>query len=207
MPYFCLMTAFRFCIPYSSSATISCVAPFCGPKTAAAPSGPQKGVSTSHATMNSESAIDCGTMDVSIPDISFIDLPHRPCILFPSLSVKMNPRASSIPVPPSFVALPPIPIMNLLQPLPAASKIISPVPNVDDRRGLRSRVVSSVRPDAWAISIMAVCLPPIVAIPYSAVIFLPRGSDAVTVTVCPSKCLVKVLKVPSPPSAMSRHVT
>ena len=173
MPHSLMIILLRFSMPSSRKAMLSGVAPFCGPKTAAAPSGPQNGVSTSHAIVNSASLCIDGA---SILPILPILPPHKPAICLPSVSKKRNPSASSIPAPASLVALPPMPIKNLLHPFSSASRIISPVPYVDVFSGFRSSGARRGNPDALDISMTAVFLPSISAIPYSASMIRPRGS-------------------------------
>ena len=48
--------------------------------------------------------------------------------LIPYLSVNFTPKAWAIPIPPSTVALPPIPIITVDTPLSSAAFINSPVP-------------------------------------------------------------------------------
>ncbi len=139
----------------SSCCTISGVAPFCGPYTADAPLGPVSGLSTSHATTNSHSRSSIG-----IPERSTEASPASAAppgrSSFPSASTNFAPSACAIPAPPSLVALPPIPMMNLRQPLARAAAISSPVPRVVVMRGSRRSRGTRGSPDAEAISITAV---------------------------------------------------
>ena len=80
--------------------TCSGEAPFCGAKMQAAPRSPYSGLSTSQATVTL----------------------HR------DARRRQSPRASIMPLPPSQVALPPIPITISVQPRLTASAIISPTP-------------------------------------------------------------------------------
>ncbi len=118
----------------------------------------------------------------------------------PSSSVSLRPSACSIPAPQSFEELPPSPMIKSRQPLSRASVIICPTPYVVVYIGLREDGSISVRPQADAISIMAV----VPLIPYEAFTFTD-GRGPVTSTVCkvPFTALVITAEVPSPPSATS----
>ena len=74
----------------------------------------------------------------------------------PFLSNKRKPNACSIPAPPSFVALPPIPKMICCTPRSRACLISSPVPKLVVWQGLRLSIGTRCNPDAAAISIIAV---------------------------------------------------
>ena len=66
------------------------------------------------------------------------------------LSKKSKPKARAIPNPPSFVALPPSPIMISRAPRLAASSNISPTPKVFARRTSRSVFFSRRNPGRFA---------------------------------------------------------
>jgi ATP-binding cassette subfamily B multidrug efflux pump len=70
--------------------------------------------------------------------------------------LKDAPSAINAPAPPSLVAEPPIPIIIFLQPLSKASFINCPVPYVVVNNGFLSSAFKSGKPDACAISIIAV---------------------------------------------------
>ena len=130
------------------------------------------------------------------------DSPVPGCAL-PAVSRKRKPRAESIPVPPSLVALPPSPNMMRLHPCFSASATSSPVPKVVVSSGLRSSSRSRVSPEAAATSMMAV--PPSADIPYPARSGRISGSWASHSTVEPPSASSSAFIVPSPPSATSRH--
>ena len=122
-----LITSARWSIFLSSSSTRSASAPFCGANTAAAPLGPQKGLSISHMIVSS-ALLRAGVMlDRSILAIRS-KVPPTGIKAFPSKSRNLTPRAAAAPVPPSFVALPPSPTIILLQPASAACFISCPAP-------------------------------------------------------------------------------
>ena len=106
-------------------------------------------------------------------------------------------------MPPSVVALPPIPIMKFRQPLCTASNIISPTPNevAFHGSGLPS---TSVIPDASAISITAVSSS---STPYVACTFCPIGPVTSTCSYVPFMPSTKAVTVPSPPSASGLTTT
>ena len=106
-------------------------------------------------------------------------------------------------MPPSVVALPPIPIMKFRQPLLAASRIISPTPVDEAFHGSRAPS-TSVIPDASAISITAVLSS---SIPYTARTFCPIGPVTSTCSYVPFMPSTKAVTVPSPPSASGLTTT
>ena len=83
IPYFCSITLANDAIPLSSDSTISGDAPFCGANTYAAPIGPQKGVSTSHAIVNVDSRTSVGTCESSICAMSPSIPPQQRSISLP----------------------------------------------------------------------------------------------------------------------------
>ena len=109
------------------------------------------------------------------------------------------PSACSIPVPASFVALPPIPIIIFLQLLFKACLINSPVPYDVVFHGFLSLSFSSSIPDADAISITAVSPSP--STPKCAVISRISGSWTFLWKIFPFVAVTSVTTVPSPPSA------
>ena len=146
---------FRFA---SSFVTMAGVAPFCGPKTCAAPFLPQSGFSTSLATVTLVLFTFGSIPLISILAILF-NIPPVPnsCISRPFLSRNLTPSACAMPAPPSIVADPPKPRMMWFAPLLIASIINWPVPYVVVFMGFLSFVPStSGRPEASAISITAV---------------------------------------------------
>ena len=106
---------------------ISSSAPFWGPKTALHPFSPHKGLVTSQAIRNSHS-FSSGITSSVVSSKSFSNPPAPKGICRPFSSRNPKPRAWSIPTPPSFVALPPIPIKKRRQPFPIPSFINSPTP-------------------------------------------------------------------------------
>ena len=58
----------------------------------------------------------------------FFKVPPAGIKLFSSLSKNLTPKAAAAPQPPSFVALPPKPIIIFVQPFLRASAISSPTP-------------------------------------------------------------------------------
>ena len=82
------------------------------------------------------------------------------------------------PIPPSFVALPPIPMYMFTAPFFSASAINCPVPFDVVFKGFLSFDGTKVRPEASAISITATSF----FIIYDAVITLPKGSETLTST-------------------------
>ena len=151
-------------MPRSRASAVWGSAPFWGAKTRAAPSGPQKGVLTSQATINSDSRAAGIRDDMSIRAMDSKSLP-QPFSLCPRLSRNLTPNAESMPVPASLVALPPIPTRNLRHPLFSASEIISPVPYVEVIHGFSSSGSRSGSPLAADISITAVFTPPDLTMP------------------------------------------
>ena len=148
-------TAAKCASAASSSATISGVAPFCGPNTALAPRSPQSGFPTSHAMRKTHSPSSGIAVERSI-EASAASPPPPRWMSQPSPSRSRKPSAWSIPAPPSFVALPPMPTTNRRQPCSIASRIISPTPKVVVRSGFFSLPETSVIPEACAISMTAV---------------------------------------------------
>jgi hypothetical protein len=119
------------------------------------------------------------------------------------MSVILAPQACAAPIPPSIVALPPMPRMMRLAPKSAAARMSSPVPYVVVRVGSRCSGESSAIPLAAAISITAVCSPP--SRPIGASTFM-RGNGPVTfcVTIRPPVAATSPATVPSPPSAIGQ---
>ena len=140
--------------PASISFTICASAPFCGPKMALAPFSPQSGLFTSHATRKAHAASSGRAAADEM--CSRANSPAAPPgIGLPSASVRSKPSACSMPAPPSLVALPPMPIKNLLHPRSSASPITCPTPKVVVCSGLRFSFGTSGSPAAPAISITA----------------------------------------------------
>ena len=117
----------------------------------------------------------------------------------PFLSVSIPPMAWIIPAPPSFVALPPTPMMKLLNPASSASVNIWPIPKVEAFRTSRSSGDKRARPTAFATSITAVVAFP--NAPHSAAIVCPIAFSTLAVRTSPPELSTKACKVPSPPSA------
>ena len=132
--------------------------------------------------------------------------PRAPrAIGFPAPSSIPKPSACSMPAPPSFVALPPMPTMKRRQPCPTASRIISPTPKVVACIGSRRPGGISVSPAAADISITAAL--PSAEMPYRASTGSPSGPVTVTVRSRPPMPSVSASTVPSPPSASGRTHT
>ena len=167
----------------SSCATSSGVAPFCGPKTAAAPSEPSSGFDTSHATSSSIRERAGSSVERSGAPSSCTRAP-RPC---------RRPR------PPSVVALPPIPSVTRRTPAAAAARSSWPVPMLVARTGSRSAGATRESPDASAISSTAAS--PSTDRSQRAVMGRPSGSStgAACHTQPPAAAIAS--SVPSPPSA------
>ena len=104
---------------------------------------------------------------------------------FPSASSSPKPSACSIPIPPSFVALPPIPMIKRWQPLRMASQITSPTPYVVVYSGFFSSPCTCVIPAAPDISIMAVCVRSMM--PYGQITCFPAGPVTETETSRPPR--------------------
>ena len=126
-------------------------------------------------------------------------------IWFPSRSRIPYPRAWSIPAPPSLVALPPMPTMNLRQPFWMAARITSPTPKVVVFIGSFSASGTRVIPAAPDISMIAVPLSG--RMPYWQSTGLPMGPVTVTVSRVPPMPQARASTVPSPPSAKGRTFT
>ena len=114
-------------------------------------------------------------------------------------------KASTIPLPPSHVALPPIPITIFLHPCCIASAIISPTPYVVAIIGLRSFSATRVSPLAAAISIYAVY--PSVAMAYVASTFLLIGPTTIMLLGVVGIIFLTHSTKPSPPSLIGRATT
>ena len=130
------------------------LAPFCGPYTAAAPSGPSRGLSTSLATITRVSASAGCRPDRSTRSSAASAAPPGPSSR-PSTSDSRAPSACSIPAPPSVLALPPMPSTTVRQPWSSAALTTSPVPyelacSASSRSG-----ISSASPETSAISTTA----------------------------------------------------
>ena len=181
--------------------TICTSAPFCGPYTALHPFSPHSGFITSQAIENRHSR-SSGSFPSTRISYKSASPPAPAGISCPFLSRRRYPKAFSIPAPPSFVALPPMPIMKLRQFLCMASAIISPTPYVVVFIGFRFSGGTKVSPAAADISRIAVRLCSI--IPYPAFTGSPRGPQTSTGSRIPPIPSIKASTVPSPPSAMGR---
>ncbi|MNN52584.1 hypothetical protein D3C81_1672930 [compost metagenome] len=111
----------------SSRRTCSSLAPFCRPKVNEAPCGPHNGLSTSAATSK---RMDCKRRSICARSILATCCRARPpgCNGCALASRKRTPRALSMPVPASLVALPPMVRMIFSAPAATASRISCPVP-------------------------------------------------------------------------------
>ena len=117
-----LMTSLNRARARSSSLTVSLSAPFCGPKIADAPVGPHRGLLTSQATSISALATSRSIHDASMRSIPRRAAPPR-ASSSPVESSSFAPMACAMPAPPSFVALPPIPMINFRYPRCTASNM------------------------------------------------------------------------------------
>ena len=117
----------------------------------------------------------------------------------PAESSSRAPSAWAMPAPASFVALPPMPRMNRLNPESRASRMACPRPYVVATSGLRSSTATSARPDVRAISITAVRPSPMA--PQTAVRVSPSGPITSELRISPPEASTSVSRVPSPPSA------
>ena len=127
VPLYARMASAKRASPASSRSTIAASAPFWGAKIWAAPRSPKKGLFTSQATCISVSRRATMHAEPSMRATRPVEVP-RPGRMLPASSKNRYPRAVSKPIPPSFVALPPIPTRILRQPCRNASAIICPVP-------------------------------------------------------------------------------
>ncbi|EXI74920.1 MAG: hypothetical protein AW07_01531 [Candidatus Accumulibacter sp. SK-11] len=114
--------------------------------------------------------------------------------------MKLAPSARAMPAPPSFVALPPMPMMIRRSPQSSAARISSPVPKVVVSRGSRWPGASSGSPDAAAISTTAVVPSP--RIPHCASTGARRGPLTRVWRSVPPVAPTRAATVPSPPSAI-----
>ncbi len=119
---------------------------------------------------------------------------------FPSAVSSRKPSACAIPIPPSTVALPPIPRMRLRTPSSMAARMSSPVPQVVAFMGSSPPGGTSSIPLAEAISMTAVR--PSGSKPYDATTGSPRGPVTVTERSSPPVARTTASVVPSPPSAI-----
>ena len=118
----------------------------------------------------------------------------------PCRSVNTAPKALSIPSPPSFVALPPMPISSDFAPHRMACAISSPVPKLVVFRGSRCAAGTYGKPLACAISSTAVCPSP--SKPHCASTGMSSGPVTRVVIRFPPIAQSSASTVPSPPSAM-----
>src|SRR5690606_37482294 len=186
----------------SSILTSSVDAPFCGPKTAAAPSSPNSKLSTSQRTTTSQSNTLLSKSDKSIESKS-TRLSGQISSSCPSLSKNRIPNACNIPHATSTVAEPPIAIINFSAPFSKAIFICSPVPKDVACKGFNSSDCNKRIQDALAISIIAV-LPPSIK-PKDASIVLPNASWTVVFMTSPPNLSTIKVPVPSPPSPIAKH--
>ena len=186
-------------MPASSSSTWAGLAPFCGADTRVAPRAPCSGLSTSHITRNralaTRASNSCRSMRVTRPKS-----PPTPSSSTPPTSRKRAPNARMHPMPPSFVADPPMPSVISRMPIESASRMSSPVPKVLTSAGLRDSGGTSGNPEAAAISMMA-RLPS--SSPYVASTALPSGSCTSAWRSVPPAASTTACTVPSPPSAIA----
>ena len=170
----------------------------------AAPSGPVSGLVTSEATTIRTRARRGSRPLASTSWMSASRPPRGSSMVRPCPSRKRTPRECAMPVPPSTVALPPMPTMISSTPASSALRISSPVPRVEVSKGSRSAGSSSARPLASAISMTAVRPSP--QSPHVAVTGRPSGSATSWRRYSPPVASTSASVVPSPPSAMGMRV-
>ena len=146
--------------PRSRAVTSAGPAPFWGPKTAAAPCSPRRGLSTSEASTIVARTASGRTPERSTRLSARSGPPPGPSSC-PSASRKRAPSAVSIPAPPSVQALPPTPSTIRRAPWERACAMSSPVPWLVAPSGSSRRCPCRSRgrrssPEAWDISITAV---------------------------------------------------
>ena len=115
-----------------------------------------------------------------------------------------TPSSRSMPAPPSFVALPPMPRAMCRTPSSRTARRRSPVPRVSAPSGSRSDGVRRDRPDASASSTMA--LEPSARLSQRADTSRPIGSWARDSRQRPAAAAAIAASVPSPPSASGARV-
>ena len=98
-----------------------------------------------------------------------------PVSSLPKESKNWTPIAFKKPIPPSFVALPPKPIIICSAPSSVAASMSSPTPKLEVFIGFLFLSVTRCKPQASAISITAVFELP--SIPHLALIYSPVGPD------------------------------
>ena len=186
----------------SSSSTCSGVAPFCGPKTAAAPLGPRSGAVTSLSRRTPPSGAR------RIREAS--TRARRPSAPPPSGSVvssasnSSRPSARSAPAPPSVEAEPPRPITSARAPAFSAAAITSPSPRVVAPRGSSEPIMGS--PEESASSTTAV---PSGRCSQRAWSGRPSGpvTGPTATSAAPGTATAIASRVPSPPSACGTRST
>ena len=144
-------TSANLSTPSSNSSTCCGVAPFCGPKTAAAPLGPRRGFVTSVRSRTPPGGGE--TRSWASIHASLRSAPPPSGSGRPASSNSPSPRAASAPVPPSVVAEPPSATVMELAPAFRAILINSPTPLVVAFTG--SSVSINGRPAACASSMTA----------------------------------------------------
>src|SRR5690606_20310109 len=131
-------------------------APFCGPYTAAAPSGPTSGFVTSVATTTRVPRSRASRPERSSP-VSPPSPAPPPSSRCPPTS--RAPRAPRAPEPPSVQATPPTPTTISRQPRSSACRTSSPTPPLCARSAVSGVGVTRTRPHACAASTYAVPSP------------------------------------------------
>ena len=152
IPVCCKLIAAKCVNKLSSIATSFSVAPFCGPKTAAAPSAPIKVLVTSQRILILQLINLLSSVVVSTKANSF-NCCGRMVSSTPAAFKNLAPKARKIPVPPSTVAEPPMVKIIFLTPLFKAACISWPVPKELAVNGLYSLWDKRFKPEASAISI------------------------------------------------------
>src|SRR6266545_1084503 len=137
--------------PRDSSFTASGPAPFCGPNSGAAPSGPTRGVDTSVSATTRAAMPHPPTSSANCPSV-----PPPSGSGPPAAFNSVHPRPRAAPVPPSTVADPPRPTTTVFAPRSMASQMSSPTPRVVARSGSSWSGLSSAIPHAVALSKIAV---------------------------------------------------
>ena len=156
------MTLTQFSMAFSNTG-ISCLRqPFCGPYTAVAPDAPSSGLVTSVATSMTVSRRWGQMSGTERSETDSIPLMKVGMSLFLNglLLVNDQPRAVSIPKPPSLVPLPPMASSIFLTPYSSMTeRITMPSPYVEERSRLRFSRGIMLSPQTEAISMNAAGVP------------------------------------------------
>ena len=179
----------------SSKVTSAGPAPFCGPNTAAAPSGPSSGFVTSVATATL-TPVSRSRTGVSSVDATRDSVPPPSPTGAPNASSTPAPSAPSIPAPPSVLAVPPTVRTSRVAPCISASASSSPTPQVCAPSAVSGLGSTNSIPHARADSMYAV--PSSTA--YRALTASSSGPRTVSRTIR-APAASRTSSVPSPPSA------